>query len=393
MRRWYFLIAIFIFCCNVFYAQFNFDTIFNSNTLLKKISLTPDKYHLQIIYTQINYENDKPVFTSYFYNTKPENYFYCASLIKLPTSILALKKLNELRISANTIMFTDSSAACHKQINKDTTSLNKYPSIEHYIKKMLLVSDNEAFSRAYEFLGVDYIHQNLTDMGFPDVRIINRYDGNCLGKDNFRTNPVTFYDADLKVIYQQKEQISDKSYPHPLRNVSVGKAYVDSKNKKINSPKNFTAMNYMTLTDCHNILLELIYDQNPKFNIDENQRQFLMDYLSFFPRQSVYPKYDTKTYYDSYKKYLMLGDSKNPISDTAIIITNIVGQSYGFMADCARIQDKRNKIEFILSAVIYANEDEIINDGKYEYKTIALPYLAELGKQFYNYELKRNKNK
>ena len=44
----------------------------------------------------------------------------------------------------------------------------------------------------------------------------------------------------------------------------------------------------------------------------------------------------------------------------------------------------------MLSAVIYANEDGVINDGKYEYNTIALPFLAELGRQIYDFELKRN---
>ena len=70
-------------------------------------------------------------------------------------------------------------------------------------------------------------------------------------------------------------------------------------------------------------------------------------------------------------------------------ITNIVGLSYGFMIDCARIYDKKNNIEFMLSAVIYANEDGVLNDGKYDYYNVGMPFLAELGRQFYNYELRR----
>ena len=51
----------------------------------------------------------------------------------------------------------------------------------------------------------------------------------------------------------------------------------------------------------------------------------------------------------------------------------------------------KENVEFMLSAVIYANEDEVLNDGKYDYKGVGLPYLAELGRQFYNYELQRIK--
>jgi hypothetical protein len=85
----------------------------------------------------------------------------------------------------------------------------------------------------------------------------------------------------------------------------------------------------------------------------------------------------------------MFGDSKKPITSDNIKITNIVGQSYGFMVDCAYIQNKKENVEFMLSAVIYTNEDEILNDGKYEYNTIALPFLAEFGRQIYAFELKK----
>jgi hypothetical protein len=59
------------------------------------------------------------------------------------------------------------------------------------------------------------------------------------------------------------------------------------------------------------------------------------------------------------------------------------------MIDCARIYDQKNNIEFMLSAVIYANEDGVLNDGKYDYYNVGMPFLAELGRQFYNYELRR----
>jgi hypothetical protein len=388
------LIVFFCLFTRILFSQFSFDSVFNSHPVLKKITSEPSKYHLQIIYTQVDYKNGKPVFTDYLFNADPKNYFYCASLVKLPVSILALQKLNELNITSDAIMFTDSSISCHRKVKFDTTTANKYPSIENYIRKMLVVSENEGYSRTYEFLGVDYIQGNLKKLGFPDIRIVNRYDGNCTGKDNFITNPVTFLDKNLMVIYEQGAQFSIAKYPHPLKKVTVGKGYYTMDKRKINSPKDFSTSNHMSLTDCHSILKELLYGQeNGKFNLTNSQKLFLIDHLSYFPRQCSTPKYDPKVYYDSYKKYLFYGDSKKTIVDTNLIITNIVGQSYGFMADCARFLDRANKVEFMLSAVIYANEDEILNDGKYDYKTVALPYLAELGRQFYNYELRRISNK
>ncbi|WP_317898539.1 serine hydrolase [Aurantibacillus circumpalustris] len=359
--------------------------------MLKKISSSPVKYHTQVIYTQIDSVDGKPNFKNYYFNVNPENYFYCASLVKLPVSILALEKLNEITIPFDAIMFTDSSIACHKKVNSDTSSLNNYPSIENYIKRMLLVSDNESYSRVYEFLGVDYIQKNLHEKGYPEVRIVNRYDGNCFGKNNLISNPIIFLSKDLKVIYRQ-EELNSSHAPSPLKiSMNVGKAYYNEKNKFINKPKSFAGSNYLSLLDCHNMLQELIFNSTKKFKITKDQNEFLIRYLSHYPRQSSSPRYNSKIYYDSYKKYLFYGDSKAIINDTNLIITNIVGQSYGFMSDCAYFLDKKNNISFMLSAVIYANEDEVLNDGKYDYITVALPYLAELGRQFYNYEINRKK--
>ena len=45
------------------------------------------------------------------------------------------------------------------------------PTIAHYIKKILLVSDNDAFNRLYEFLGQQYINTTLHQMGYTEVQI------------------------------------------------------------------------------------------------------------------------------------------------------------------------------------------------------------------------------
>lgn len=388
---------IFVFACSVLFAQtFSFDTVFNQSDLLKKITASPAKYRVQIIYTQINRtKNNQPVFTNYEYRVDSSNYFYCASLVKLPCSIMALEKLNELKLDKESIMFTDSAAVCQRTVKKDISAENGYPSITHYIRKMLLVSDNVAYGRVYEFLGINYMHKRLAELGYKNIRIVNRFDGACKGADNLITNPVSFYDSDLKLIYRQPQQTAKGAYPFPLKAAKVGKAYYNSNNKKINEPKDFSGMNYMSLQNIHSILQRLVFHNNlpaaQRYRITDADHKFLLHYLSLYPRESVYPAYDTKTYFDSYKKYFIYGDSKKPITDTNVRITNIVGQSYGFMIDCAYIHDASKQVEFMLSAVIYANEDEIINDGKYDYNTIALPYLTELGRQFYRYETKRKK--
>ena len=64
-----------------------------------------------------------------------------------------------------------------------------------------------------------------------------------------------------------------------------------------------------------------------------------------------------------------------------IIIYNKVGYAYGYLTDCAYIVDKKKNKEYIITATIYVNKNGIFNDDMYEYDTVGLPFLAELGRQ------------
>ena len=377
-----------------FSQNFTFDSILKNKTILRTVFNDHQKFKLQIIYTQITRDKEgKASFKEYTYSLDSTNYFYCASLVKLPCSILALEKLNDLEIDKQAIMFTDSANACQHAVKKDTTSINGFPSVAQYIKRMLLVSDNVAYGRVYEFLGVDYLHNRLAQLGYKNMRIVHRFDGGCKGTEHTTTNPITFYDKNLKLVYAQKQQVSNKQYANPIGTVKIGKAYMNAQNKRINEPKDFTNMNYISLQNMHSILKRLVFNfdlpKTQQFTISKNDQEFLLQHLTMYPRESAHPTYN-KSYFDSYKKYFIYGDSKKPITNKDLKITNIVGQSYGFMVDCAYIQNKKENVEFMLSAVIYTNENQIINDGKYEYNTIALPFLAELGRQIYSFELKRS---
>ena len=75
-----------------------------------------------------------------------------------------------------------------------------------------------------------------------------------------------------------------------------------------------------------------------------------------------------------------------------IKIFNKIGLAYGFAIDNAYVADLENDIEFFLTAVIYSNSNEVMNDNVYDYENISIPFLSELGRKIYDYELKREKN-
>ena len=147
--------------------------------VLKHILQYPDSFRYQLIYTQIDRDADNtPHFKNYYLEVDEDKYFNPASTVKLPIALLALEKLHELnmpRLTGNTTMLTDSAWRGQEKVYTDSTAENGLPSIYHYIKRVFLISDNDAYNRLYEFVGQQRIHERLWAMGYKDVRIVRRF--------------------------------------------------------------------------------------------------------------------------------------------------------------------------------------------------------------------------
>ena len=353
--------------------------------------------NVQVIYTQINRDaNGLPNFKHHFYNVDPANYFYPASTVKFPIVLLALQKLNGLKgkgIDKNTTMITETAFSGQTAVYNDPTVVNGKPSIAQYIKKILMVSDNDAYNRLYEFLGQDYINEQLHKKGYEDAQILHRLNIFLTEEENRNTNPVTFLDAANNVLYTQPAQRNNAKYS--VRNDSIGNAFIKS-GQLVNGPMNFSGKNRISLEDLHTILINLVFPTsvsgNQGFNLTESDKDFVMKYMSQTPEESVYPDYasDTVNYWPAYCKFLLFGAEKGKLPKH-IRIFNKPGDAYGHLSDIAFITDLKNNIEFFVSAEIYCNSDGILNDDKYDYQNIGLPFMKHLGEVLYQYELKRER--
>ena len=356
----------------------------------------PKDKNVQIIYTQINRgANGVANLQNHYFNVNAGNYFYPASTVKLPIVLLALQKLNELKyngINRNTTMLTETAFSGQSAIFNDPTTIDGKPTIAHYIKKILLVSDNDAYNRLYEFLGQEYINNEMKKKGYADVQILHRLNIFLTEDENRNTNPIKFYDDSGKVLYSLAQQKSNLKYT--ARKDSLGKGYYAG-GKLVKSPMDFSKKNRIGLEDLHKILISLLMPDKvnaaERFNITEDDRLFVLKYMSQYPSESFYPPYaaDTVNYWPTYCKFLFYGAQKiKPVED--IRIFNKVGDAYGHIIDVAYIADFKNKIEFFVSAIMYCNSDGILNDDKYDYESVGMPFMKNLGKVIYDYELKRN---
>lgn len=351
-------------------------------------------YGLQVLYTQIDRdENNNPHLQTWSYNVDSNVYFYPASTIKLPIALLAMEKINELNtpgLSSESEMLTDSVYSGQVKVLSDSTSESLKPSVAHYIKKIFLVSDNDAFNRLYEFLGQEYINNALAEKGFQNSGILHRLSVFLTADENRHTNPIQFYNHDT-LVYRQAQQIAPPLF-RGRKNIKLGIGYMIG-DSLVHEPMDFTGKNFMSLRDMHNVLIETIFPgqlkEKPLFNLREEDYTLLYRYMSMYPAESAYPHYGNK-YDDNYCKFIMYGDYSGPIPKH-IRLFNKVGLAYGYVIDVAYVIDLEKKIEFIVSAVIDVNLNKVYMDDNYAYDSLAFPFFADLGKAIYSYELNRDR--
>ncbi|WP_303312320.1 serine hydrolase [Hymenobacter sp. BT730] len=373
------------------------DSLLHSDARLAEVVNHADKYELQIIYTQINRDQQNhPHFTQYNYHLNARQYFNPASLVKLPTAALALEKLHHLskrELTRRTPMATGAAFRCQTTApylpSADSDQVN---TVGNYIKRMLLVSDNAAYNRLYEFLGQRPLNERLWQLGYPTARITRRF-APCDTAANRHTNPIAFLNPTKgQVIYQQPATVNPHSFPLPLGRIQKGRGY-QAGGYIIYQPYDFTTANYLPLQNVTDMLKAILFPEATpsaqRFQLTPDDYAFLQHYLYNTPHRSGFSRYRNRAYFDAYKKYLYYGRQPYQHAQAGLRIYNVVGMSHGYLADVAFFADSTHKSEFMLSAVLYVNQDGILNDGSYEYESIGMPFLKALGHVLYQYEAKR----
>lgn len=369
--------------------------LMNNDTshFLQKILANKAGYRLQIIYTQIDRDSlNQPHFTTYTLDAD-KYYYYCASMIKLPAVVLSLEKLNNLNSQYHVTKFDSlhfNDYWCDGLNERNMMDTSRNPCIAEYVKEIFLCSNNACFNSLYDFLGQKYFADRCHQLGFNSVCVVNRF-ASCDTFANRITNPYSLYDRKTGGLKYYSEPVINPLHPKytgPL-NPFVGKTVKKGYNT-IYSPHSFKYSDYISLSDLHRMLTHIMFPQtqpdSQKLNLTTSDYQFLHKYMSMYPHESKYPAYDS-TYKDDCVKYYLKADT-NGRFPTQFRIFNKVGFSWGFMTDCSYVIDTVNKVEFILSAAIYVNANDIY-DSKFEYYSTGFPFFRHMFNEVYNYELTR----
>ncbi|MGK0184764.1 MAG: hypothetical protein ACI9R3_000538 [Verrucomicrobiales bacterium] len=341
-------------------------------------------HEVQILYTQIDRNsNGAAQFRSFEWNVDAGRYFYPASTVKLPATILALEKLEALSIP----MLHRSSPMHTLGLEKESTS-----SIARYIREIFLVSSNSANNRLFEFVGPEELSDGLQRRGFEGTRIFHRLSV-AREPGAIVTNAMEFSSNDGAIVHRQAEHSFENRWSLDKPELK-GIAYLQS-GTRIDSPKDFAELNGFPLEAQQRVLRTLVFpDSLPaaeQFRLSDDSRNFLLREMSRWTNESADPAYDPEKYTGPATKELFFGaESKRP-TDPDVRNFSKSGMAYGTVTDNAYIVDFDNGIEFFLSATLLVNANGTFNDDVYEYDTIGVPFMRDLGRAVHAHELKRSR--
>ena len=375
------------------------------DSTFQQVINNPETFQYQIRYTQVDRDQDnRPILTTFQYNTDHERYFYPASTVKMPVAFLALQRINELhgqneKIDKYSRLAYGAEVAPQAPMTIDSSSPSGYPHVAHFIEQIFSVSDNEAYNRLYEFLGQDYINDELRKKGvFNHSRIRTRVGiGGFDTEANKYTNPIKILDDRGEELFGQNEYYALYDNYKDLDDMHRGRGYYDDDlDSVIMRPFDMSKKNFISLQDIEASLARVIFPDNfeieERYNLSAKDYQFLYSIMPKYPLDFSYHYDHAEEYYNTYVKFFWDANDKTPIPEH-IKIYNKVGWAYGTLTDCSYIVDLKNNVEFFLTATILVNRNEIYNDGEYEYESVGLPFFATLGKAVFQYELKRKRNR
>jgi|TARA_E500000178_G_scaffold355453_1_gene428150 hypothetical protein len=346
---------------------------------LRSIIKYKDKYEIQIIYTEVTKNTlGQTEFKDFQFQLNDQKYFYPASTIKLPITVLVLSKINELRAAGLNISLKSKINLSLINNKKEIILKDSITSFQNLIADVFLVGDNSASNVLIDFLGYNYFNSSMNDAGYENTYLNHKFNPDPFVDSSWRISTL-----DNEIISSNENQINILASSN-ISNLKKGeKRFIDGEIK--NESLDFSSKNRSSLTDMHNIMKNLIYPEISisKFNLNVEDYDFLRYWMSRFTYEDLGTKYigDDK-FFNSYNKFFIYG-TDSILKNTDVRVYNKIGQAYGTSTDSAYIKNYKEDVEFFLTATIYTNRNKIINDNIYEYGDTAIPFLSKLSNALY----------
>lgn len=391
-HRWAFLTMLAMGLCGVAGGQTMAKddlvvSILDSHEGLTEVVDRAADFRLQVVLGLVEEDSDgTSVLRQHGFRSGAE-YFYPASTVKLFAAVAAAQKLVDLRETTGLAIDLDTPLVYYPQFEDGEMESGDEDNVEggkitvrQQIRKIFLVSDNQAFNYLYELVGQDGLAESMRRAGLDSPRIVHRLSEFRSAEENRQFPRIDFVGSDFTYTLPER---SAKPLPPPdkVNRIVVGDGYF-SDDEQIDEPMDFSPKNHFPLADLQRVLCMLVRPDvdcgGAGFELESADREVMLESMSQYPRESTNPVFDPEEYADAYVKDLLPG-LERVIPKERLRIYNKTGQAYGFSIENAWVVDTETGRGFFLAATLYTNKDGILNDDEYEYEEIALPFMADLG--------------
>ena len=318
-------------------------------------------------------------------------YFYPASSIKLCAAVAALQTIEQLRADTHSPDLLNAPLEIAPlfpgdppQRNDPSNSAGGTITVAHELRKLALVSDNQSFNRLFELVGHAGLNRHMHELGLKSVVINHRLSEPRAIPDPTASAAVKLFPPKTAPV-EVPARTSVLRLTNHARNLLVGNAQIKGGNL-VQAPMDFTSRNGISLVDLQDLLIKLVRPDldlgTPPLKLEKQHRDWLVRAMTGYPRESTNPVYSAEHYPDAYSKFLLPGIRRvfpSTVPGERIEVTGKNGQAYGFSVENSCSYNPKNGRTVFVTAAIYANADGILNDDKYDYGTIAEPFMADLG--------------
>lgn len=316
-------------------------------------------------------------------------YLYPASTVKLFAAVAALEKLAALRRETGLQVDADTPLAFHPLFPgeeleaRDPANLaGGHLTVRGEIRKALVVSDNAAFNRLFELAGPDGVAASLAAAGLADGWVVHRLGEPRTPEENLRMPRIDLLGDGFTHTLPERTATAVPPPPAPA-GLAIGTGWIDGEGRQVAGAMDFAPKNRFPLAAlqrglCMVVLAAADCGGGDGFGLAAADRELLVAALGELPRESANPRFDAAEHPDESTRPLLAG-LRRVVAAERLRVYDKYGQAYGFTLTNSWVVERGTGRSFFLAAGLYTNSDGVLNDDRYDYETLALPFLADLG--------------